>query len=163
MFRILKGIFDSEVAGQNLIGAQVNVYNDIKLKCPGDDPHILLAKVYMSRLSARRFDLNDPIVLSKCFAQTTFAACLDEGFNIRATAILILKEERPDIAFQYPKFEQQLEFFLQPLFEKMQAGHNLLNLYKRKNPNLQISREFPPGYAALLDLNEALMREYKYL
>lgn len=78
MFKALKGIFDSEQAGENMIGAQVSMYNDTKLHCPGDDPHILLAKVYISRLRARRFDISHPSIISKCFAQTVIPACLDE-------------------------------------------------------------------------------------
>lgn len=162
MFKTLKGIFDSEQAGENLVGAQVKMYNDIKLHCPGDDPHILLAKVYMSRLRARRIDISDPSILTKCFSQTCIPACLDEGFNIRATALIMLQDERPDIASQHPKFEHNLDIFMQPLIDTMKSGESFLSAYNRKNPRNQISQEFPPGYNALLAVNESFRRDYKF-
>jgi len=162
MFRTLKGLFDSEQAGENMLGAQVRMYNDIKLHCPGDDPHSILAKVYMARLRARRFDINHISVISKSFAETVLPACLDEGFNIRATAILMLKDERPDIISQYQKFEHQLELFIQPLFDAMQSGQSLLKLYNKKNPRGQLLQEFPSGYHALVELNEHFRREYSF-
>jgi hypothetical protein len=162
MFKTLKGIFDSEQAGENMLSAQVKMYNDIKLNCPGDDPHVLLAKVYMSRLRARRFDISHPSIMSKCYAQTAIPACLDEGFNIRATAILMLQDERPDIISQYPKFEHQLELFMQPLFDTMKSGESFISAYNRKNPRNQISQEFQPGYNALLAVNESFRHEYKF-
>lgn len=157
--KFLKGIVDSEVAGENILEAQLKIYTKTRAACPGDDPHILLAKVYMSRLRARRVDVSDMSVMNKCFSEMLFPACLDEGFNIRAAAIIIMKDERPDIIANFPKFEWQLESFLSPLFERLERGERLLNVYNEKNPVGQISREFPQGYLALQALSDDMLNE----
>lgn len=146
MFRELRGIFNTELLGENIILKQIEIYNETKKYCPGDDPHALIAKTLFSRFRARGFDVGSLPVQQWVFSTAVLPSCLREGHNIEFAATLALADERPDIMEGFPKFGANADRLVMPLVDAINHGERLSEIYEKTNKNLQIKYDFPPVY-----------------
>lgn len=158
-----RSLVDNEVMGEQIIKAIQDLYSKTKLASPADDPHVILANTYHARIKvqkmgfkppgARRLDARDPDIGLLALSETVIFACLPEGHNVRALAIKILMDERPDIALQHPKFEADFEMRMQPLIERFVDGGSLYSAYCQYNTQLQFGM-FQPQMFAFLENGE---------
>lgn len=151
MLREIRGIFNSELLGENVIIAQIKIYNETKKYCPGDDPHALIAKTLFSRFRARGIDIENLGVQMSIFSMSVIPSCLREGHNIEFAATLALSDERPDIMERFPKFGANADRLVQPLIEDISNGKSISEIYGQMNKNLQIKYDFPPVYEMIFE------------
>lgn len=114
-FRGLQGIFDSEVMGENIIKAVIDLFDETSKYNPGDERHILLAKTYVARLIARRVDIDEGNIERVALYETQMFTSLPAGHDIRAFALHTLFKERPDIIDAYPKFGVEYARLMAPV------------------------------------------------
>lgn len=165
MLREIRGIFNTELLGENVIIAQIKIYNETKKYCPGDDPHALIAKTLFSRFRARGIDIENIGVQMSIFSMSVIPSCLREGHNIEFAATLALSDERPDIIERFPKFAANGDRLIQPLIEAFSQGKKISEVYRQMNRNLQIKYDFPPVYEMIVDgyFDELFNNEFNYL
>jgi len=101
--RTLKSLVDSEVLGEEIIFANQRVYEQQKVLSPACSAHELLALTYISRKRA----LRQEVAVETAFARTIIFSNLPNGQGIRACALYLLYEEKPDIIAKHDKFEQE--------------------------------------------------------
>lgn len=114
-FRVLKGIVDSEVMGEEIVRSILDLFYATAKYNPGADRHELIAKTYIARLSARRVKFDERTIVSVAVSKTAIFSALPEGDDIKALALHMLHEERPDIIQNYPKFEQEYKHLMSPV------------------------------------------------
>jgi hypothetical protein len=115
--RTLKGVFNSEIMGEEIVKSIIDLFYMTEKYNPGDNRHDLMAKTYIARLSARRIQFDENSIVSTALSKTTIFATLPEGHDVKALALHMLFEERPDIVHQYPKFEQEYKRLMAPAFD----------------------------------------------
>jgi hypothetical protein len=115
IFRTLRGIVNSEVMGEEIVKKIIDVFNETSRYSPGDDRHELLAKTYISRLVARGENINEETIALESLSQTHIFSLLPEGKDIKAMALHILNQERPDIIQAYPKFGLEYMRLMEPV------------------------------------------------
>lgn len=153
----LRSLVNAEAAGDQVIISLQSLYEKTKQYNPAEDPHIILAMTYLARIKARvisipmsrKIDPKNPETNSLVLTETLLFSCLDEGHNIRALALKVLQDERPDIWEKYPKFEADFNMRVSVLFEKMERGRSIFDLYKTRNPQLQLAHLQPHILAML--------------
>jgi hypothetical protein len=155
MFRGLRGIVDSRVGGENVIVAIQKLYESTSKLNEGDDPHVRLIKTAHSRLKTQNMVLRkgytDAEIMVRSFAFSAVPACLHEGHNSRLLALHLLRMERADVWGNFPEFQAEEAGLLRSLEREVTAGNTLLDIYKRRNPLLQIADmyEYEDGYSTL--------------
>ncbi len=143
----VRSLVDPETMGEQIIISIQDLYEKTKKHSPADDPHIILSMTYFARIRARivnipmarKINPNDPSTNTLILVESLLFACLPEGHNIRALALKILQDERPDIWEKYPKFESDFNMRVGILFKHVENGGSLFDLYKVRNPQLQIA------------------------
>jgi hypothetical protein len=68
-------------------------------------------------LSARKIKFDESKIIDIAFSKIAIFSMLPEGQDIRALALQMLFEERPDIIQKYPKFEQEYMRLMSPVFD----------------------------------------------
>jgi len=115
ILRALKSIVDSEVMGEEIVKKVIDIFDETVRYSPGDDRHELLAKTYISRLIARGENINEDLIAVQALGQTQVFSMLPEGKDIKALALHMLYQERPDIIESYPKFGQEYQRLMEPV------------------------------------------------
>jgi len=146
--RCFKSLVDSETMGEEIIRVMYDLYAETTKYAPQDDAHMRLSSAYFSRIRARhRFssglkisDLDNASGGTRLLTETLLVSCLAEGDNIRALAIKVLQEERNDIYEKFNKFDADLDRRIGPLFQRLQRGEKLYDIYRSRNPKLQIKQ-----------------------
>ena len=115
ILRALQSIVDSEVMGEEIVKKIIDIFDETARYSPGDDRHELLAKTYISRLIARGVDIDQDLFLAQALGQTQIFTMLPEGKDIKALALHMLYQERPDIIDSYPKFGQEYQLLMEPV------------------------------------------------
>lgn len=156
MFRFLKSIVNAETMGEEIIHHVQKNFDKTKKLSPGDDPHMLLNKTYLSRLRARGEDINSENIIRKSLSDTMLLSCLPEGQDIRGLALTILFKERPDIEQDFPKFRQDFELIMGPFFKRIEEGEKVEELYFSRNKHRQIDFIAPELTVSLKLLAEQL-------
>lgn len=133
--RFFKSLVDSEVMGDEIVLKVQEIYKKTQEISPHDDPHETLAKTWLSRMRARGIDIDQEGIALNAMTSSYIFACLRPGANVRALALHILFEERPDIIEQYPKFSQEYNDLLSPIHQALEDG-SAETLYRKYNPNI---------------------------
>jgi hypothetical protein len=146
-----RSLVNPEAMGEQIIISIQNLYEKTKKLSPADDPHIILSMTYFARIRSRvvnipisrQIDPKDPSTHTLVLVESLLFACLPEGHNIRALALKILQDERPDIWDRYPRFEADFEMRVSSLFMNVKRGSSLFDIYRLRNPQLQIAHVEP--------------------
>jgi hypothetical protein len=140
--------------GEEIIRTMQKNFAHVRKLSAGDDPHILLSKTYLGRLRGRGIDINNPSIGLQVLSDTILFACLPDGQNIRALALKVLFDERPDIKRDFPKFEQEFDMIMGPFFQKVEKGIDLKKQYFDQNKHRQIEHLAPEVMYSLEMLSE---------
>ena len=133
--RFAKSLFDSETMGEEIILNVQKIFKQTHEMSPHNDPHEILAKTWLSRMKARGLDINNESIALGSMTETYIFACVRPNANIRALALHLLFQERPDIIQQFPKFEEEYGRIMTPIFKAMENG-TADQLYRKYNPHL---------------------------
>jgi len=133
--RFFKSLVNPEVMGEEIITLQEKGYREAEKMYPGADPHMLLAQVWLSRMAAHGKNPMDEMLQTVAFSETMQFACVPPPKNVRALALYFIHKERSDIIQNYPKFAQEFEALMTPVFKAMENG-NIDDLYRRYNPKM---------------------------
>jgi hypothetical protein len=146
--RFFKSLVDSETMGEEIIRVMHDMYAETTKFSPQDDAHMRLSSTYFSRIRARHkfsngvkiSDIDNESGGSFLLTETLLYSCLADGDNIRALAIKVLREERDDIYEKFKKFDADFDRRIGPLFLRLQRGEKLYDIYRSRNPKLQIKQ-----------------------
>jgi hypothetical protein len=146
-----RSLVNPEAMGDQIIISVQDLYEKTKKHSPADDPHMILSMTYFARIRARivsipisrKIDPKDPNTNTLVVVESLLFACLPEGHNVRALALKILQDERPDIWERYPRFEADFDMRVSTLFKQVESGRSLYDLYRLRNPQLQIEHVQP--------------------
>ncbi|MGH9863264.1 MAG: hypothetical protein ACRD35_07550 [Candidatus Acidiferrales bacterium] len=135
--RYIVSVFNPRVLAQEIIKKQEEIYESQRRHFPGQEEHIYLAQVWLSRGAAyrHRLDPNDPDVQTRAFIETHAFACLDPPDSIRALGLYIVWKEHRDIIKHYVEFQEEFNRIMQPVHQAEEDG-TIDKLYSRRNPKL---------------------------
>jgi len=130
-----KSLVSPEAMGDEIIALQERMYRDLAEKHPSDEPHQLLARVWLSRMAAHGNDVRQEAFQQRAYSDTIQCACLPPPKNARALGLWFIYKERPDILELFPKFGLEYETLMLPIFTAMENG-TFMELYRRFNPQM---------------------------
>lgn len=128
-----KSLFDREHLGEEVVKNQVKAFFKGRELYPGQNQHFHLAHAWLSRASARGVSGKDESVQMVAFTETQLFACVQAPDCAVALGVYILKQERPDIYDDYPRFQEQFNKIMEPVFKAMDEG-KIEALYRKLNP-----------------------------
>ncbi len=136
--RFFKSIINTETLGEETITAQENLYRAIAKQFPNEDPHTVLARVWLSRMTAARqlSEIDPDYRGALAMSETQQFACVPAPGNARALGLYFVFKENPDIPQRYPKFAREFEELMKPVFEAISTG-GIQQLYEKYNPNVE--------------------------
>ncbi len=135
--RYVLSAFSPRTLGEEIIKKQEEIYEGQRRLFPGQDEHTYLTQVWLSRKAAypHRMNPDDPEVQTWAATQTFQFACLEPPASIRALALYIVWKEHPDIIEGSPKYQEEFNRIIVPVFKAEREG-TLDTLYAARNPKL---------------------------
>lgn len=134
LFRFLRSVIDQEFLGDETVKKQEIIYKGQQEMFPNHDPHFYLAQVWISRMTAKGHDPNDPNLKEQAIIDTILYACVQPPKCARALGLYFLYKENPDIIEKFAKFQTEFNSLMKPVFEAEENG-TMYELYKLYNPN----------------------------
>ncbi|MBI2312285.1 MAG: hypothetical protein HYU77_07285 [Betaproteobacteria bacterium] len=135
----LKSLISPEAMSDEIIAIQERAYREAQKMYPGAVPHVLLAQVWLSRMTAHGKNPMDERRQTVAFSDTMQFACVAPPDNVRALALFFIYKERPDILEKNPKFAQEFQRLVGPVMEATQ-NCTVEGLYRKFNPTMAAER-----------------------
>jgi hypothetical protein len=135
--RYLLSTFSPKILAEEIIKKQEEIYEAQRRRFPGQEEHVYLAQVWLSRGASypHRLDSNDPEVQTRAFIETRAFACLSPPDSIRALALYIVWKEHRDTIERYVEFQEEFNRIMAPVHQAEQDG-TIDKLYSKRNPKL---------------------------
>ena len=144
MLNELMSIFENAESEGNIVLEHIEKYSEFKQTHPHHDPHILIAKTFLSRRPLQTDQSERLLTEHYAFSSTVIPSCLTEGQNIELAAAIALKEERPGVIAKFPRFAARVEHLVKPLRDSINNGKRLSEIYEQMNGLMQINEHFEP-------------------
>ena len=133
IFRTVTSMFNDDVLIQETIKKLEDIYFELKHARPTDEPHDLLALVWLSRMATHGHDIHSPELHTLAFSETMKFACVAPPSCVRALALYIIYKEKQKVIESSPRYQQEYGMLMNPVFETMANG-TMLELYAKYNP-----------------------------
>ncbi len=134
--RFLKEMLNRKEAVRGIVRVQGEVYDSVRARDPELDPHVLLARVWLSRATTPGSRRCDPNLLQQVALNDTFLfSCLPEGDNVRALGLYIAQRESPKVFSECPDMVEEYALLMKPLYDSVGSG-DIFALYRSRNPHM---------------------------
>lgn len=135
--RFFKSMINGEVLGEETVSTQETVYTSMKQQYPTEEPHTLLARVWMGRMAAKGGigDMDAEMLMTVAMSETQQFACIPAPGNARALGLYFIYKQNPDILQRFPKFSQEFDRLMSPVISAMADGQ-CEALYRKYNPTI---------------------------
>ena len=132
--RFVREVLSVKEATRGIVRKQEELYASVRVRRPNDEPHALLAQVWLSRAVLSGNTSFPADFLTQVALNDTFLfACLPEGKNARALGLYLAQREAPQVFAQCPEMPKEYTLLMKPLGDAVDAD-TILELYQSLNP-----------------------------
>jgi hypothetical protein len=131
--RFLREAFSRKEATGGIVRNQEELYAAHRRLKPYEDPHSLLAELWLSRVATYGPPrLDDETLVQLALTETFLFSCLPEGSNARALGLYLAHREEPK-EFARLQMNDEYALLMKPIFELADSSE-LDPLYESRNP-----------------------------
>jgi hypothetical protein len=134
-FDKFKQFYDEETLGEQTIEAVVTVFQKAQKARPYEDPHESLASTWLHRMELMGHDVRNSDMVMGALSETYLPACIRPPLCARTLGLYFLYKENPQIIAKYPKFAEEYNALMGPVFQALEDG-SIDDLYRKYNPRM---------------------------